>query len=269
MGKLSKLINGIVALAKQPSLINLVLDSSQYHEKIVRKKFPEVADGLRQISFADITPSTKITVTPFAFLEGGSLPTDLALLKILAEKKTDCTYFEIGTWRGESVANVAVVAKECFTLNLSAQQMNTLGLSKEYIDLHEFFSKNLGNVKHLYGHSHTFDFKDFHQRVDVVFVDGDHHYESVLKDTQTAFSLLKNEESVVVWHDYSQGPEIVRYEVFRGIWEGTPVEKRKHLYKVENTQCAVYYPFDVKAKKVLYPQTPQYSFEVELKIISL
>jgi hypothetical protein len=144
-----------------------------------------------------------------------------------------------------------------------------MGLKKEYIDLHAFFSKNLPNVEHLQGHSHTFDFSAFKHKIDLIFVDGDHHYESVLKDSRTAFSLLKDEQSMIVWHDYTAGPEIIRYEVFRGIWEGTPVEKRKHLYKVENTQCAVYYPFEIKSREVEYPQQPSVSFDVELNVISL
>jgi len=269
MSKLKKLIDGVFALIKQPSLINLVLDSSEYHRKIVENKYPETVKGLPQIALSDLTSSKKITVSPFAFLEGGSLPTDLGLLKILAQKNTPCTYFEIGTWRGESVANVASVAAKCYTLNLSAEVMKDMGLKKEYIDLHGFFSKGLANVEHLNGHSHSFDFSALQRKIDLVFVDGDHHYESVLKDTQTAFSLLKNDAAMIVWHDYTAGPEIIRYEVFHGIWEGTPIEKRKHLYKVANTQCAMYYPHDVKSKLVEYPQKPEVNFEVELKIISL
>jgi hypothetical protein len=269
MSKFKKIIDGIVALMKQPSLINLVLDSSEFHQKIVQSKYPEIAKGLSQIALSDLSTSNKISVSPFAFLEGGSLPTDLGLLKILAEKTTACTYFEIGTWRGESVANVASVASKCYTLNLSPDAMKEMGLQKEYIDLHGYFSKKLSNVEHLYGHSHTFDFSSFQNKIDLVFVDGDHHYESVLKDTATAFSLLKNDASIIVWHDYTAGPEIIRYEVFRGIWEGTPEEKRKHLYKVANTQCAVYYPHEIQSKKVEYPQKPEVNFEVEMTIISL
>ena len=147
MGKLSKLIQGISALIKQPYLLNLVLESSEYHQKNLQKQFPEISKGLAQISFSDLTDKKQITVSPFAFLEGGSLSTDLGLLKILAEKKPHTTYFEIGTWRGESVANVASVAEKCFTLNLSAQEMKRLGMAQRYIDLHGFYSKNYPTLR--------------------------------------------------------------------------------------------------------------------------
>ncbi len=264
MKKINKLINGIRALLKRPSLINLIIDSSEFHENKLKNKFRETAKELPVIGFQNLCTEGKIQVSPFAFLEGGSLPTDLALLKILAQKNKDSVYFEIGTWRGESVANVASVAKECYTLNLSSEEMQTLGLSKKYIDLHEHYSKKIKNVQHLKGHSFTFDFSPFKNKIDLVFVDGDHHYESVLKDTATAFSLLKNNQSIIVWHDYSAGPEMIRWEVFRGIYEATPAEKRKHLYKVSNTQCAIYYPFDIENKYVEYPQTPELDFVVDI-----
>ena len=90
-----------------------------------------------------------LSVAPFAFLDGGSLPTDIALLRSLAVNIPNCRYFEIGTWRGESAANVASVAKECTTLNLSPQQIMALGLPQQYADLHGFFSKDLPNVTQL------------------------------------------------------------------------------------------------------------------------
>ena len=100
--------------------------------------------------------------------------------------------------------------------------------------------------------------------MDLVFIDGDHHYESVLKDSATAFSLLKDSGSIIVWHDYTNGPETIRWEVFRGIWEATPADKRKHLYKVANTQCALYYPFPVHSKIAQYPETPEIDFKVDM-----
>jgi hypothetical protein len=265
MGKISKFINGVFALIKRPYLINLVLESSEFHADAMHKKFPEVANGLPQISFAAISDKKKLTVAPFAFLEGGSLTTDLALLKVMAEKKANCTYFEIGTWRGESVANVAAVSAQCYTLNLSAEEMRSMGMSKPYIDLHGFYSKKLNNVVHLQGNSLSFDFTPYRNKMDLVFVDGDHHYESVLQDSKTAFSLLKDTSSIIVWHDYTNGPEVVRWEVFRGIYEATPADKRKHLYKVANTQCAVYYPYAVQSTAAAYPQTPELNFEVEMR----
>lgn len=64
-------------------------------------------------------------------------------------------YFEIGTWRGESVANVAPYVKNCFTLNLSDVVMLQKGLDKSYIQMHRFYSKGIKNITHLLGIQNT------------------------------------------------------------------------------------------------------------------
>ena len=68
-----------------------------------------------------------------------------------------------------------------------------------------------------------FDFSAYKGKMDFVFIDGDHHYESVLKDSATAFELLKDDHSIIAWHDYTNGPETIRWEVFHGILTGCDV----------------------------------------------
>src|SRR5438067_9857090 len=61
--------------------------------------------GFGTINLFDVVETVDEVIEPYAFLEGGSLISDLMLLKALARKFHPCTYLEIGTWRGESVAN--------------------------------------------------------------------------------------------------------------------------------------------------------------------
>jgi len=240
MSKFKKLITALQILIKKPYMLNKVIDDESVHQEIITKENPQLKNGFRMLDLLDLLPNFNTAVTPFSFLDGGSLITDLALLKGLAEKQTDCTYFEIGTWRGESVANVASVAKDCYTLNLSNETLSALGYSQEYLQQQDFFSKKLTNVTHLKGNSFDFDFSPYYHKCDVVFVDGDHHYGSVVNDTKIAFQLLKNENAVIVWHDYASNPDKVRWDVLRGIYDGTPIEKRKKLFSVSNTLCAIY-----------------------------
>ena len=67
-------------------------------------------------------------------------------------------YFEIGTWRGESVANIADVVANCITFNLPDEELKQLGFSEDYINMHRFFSKDIKNVQHLFGNSHKYNF---------------------------------------------------------------------------------------------------------------
>lgn len=269
MSKLNKLSKALKILLQKPYLINKVIDSEEIHQDAVLNISNEYDKGLPTIDLLEVLPHFKETISPYSFLDGGSLLTDLALLKGLAQKYTNSTYFEIGTWRGESVANVAEVAKECFTLNLPDDRLRAIGLREEYISQQSFYSKNLHNVVHLKGDSASFDFSAYHRKCDVVFIDGDHHYEAVKRDTAIAFELVKDENAVIVWHDYAHTPETVRWDVFRGILEGTPKEKRNNLYHVSNTMCALfstqsYQPID-KRKLII----PTKKFEVQLKALDL
>lgn len=204
------------------------------------KKRHAVKDGLPTVCILDILPAGGITVDPHSFLYGMSPPMDIALLKALAMSYKDCAYLEIGSWRGESLANVASVAKECVSISLSAEEMRSFGATDNEVATANFFSRGLVNVKHIEHNSHTFDFTPYHGKFDLVFIDGDHHYEGVLKDTVNAFKLLRNDDSMIVWHDYGKSPETVNWAVLAAILDGSPPEAGKHMFHVSNTLCAIY-----------------------------
>jgi len=98
----------------------LILDQNEEWEQYVRKKYSTLS--LPVIPLNSLIHNTAL-VEPFAFLDGGSIPTDIALLRQLASDIPGCRYFEIGTWRGESIANVAAVSDVCYTLNLPDEEL--------------------------------------------------------------------------------------------------------------------------------------------------
>jgi predicted O-methyltransferase YrrM len=261
MNKLFKILKAFRLLAAQPSLINHILESDDVYKKQILKKYPQYL-SLPVISIGNFF--MRQTVYPYAFLEGGSLPTDLALLRSLAAGIKDCNYLEIGSWRGESLANVAPFAKKCTSLNLSDEEMKSMGLPDHYINQHYFFSKKFSNIETIRGNSLTYDFSRLEKSFDLVFVDGDHHYSSVKKDTESVFSVLKNENSIIVWHDYAKNPLTPRHEVLAGILEGTPAHLRKHLYHVSNTLCAIYIRKDLQAQDLKDKTQPELVFKAEL-----
>lgn len=268
MNKLKKLIKAISLIIKNPALLNNVLDDADVNREQVIKKY-NLSLGLKSVDITHLLPAFNETVDPFCSLDGGSTPIDLALLKGLAKSKTDCMYFEIGTWRGESVANLASVAKHCVTLNLPDEEMLKMGLDKNYVGLHRYFSKNLKNITHIQANSQTFDYSSLNQKYDLIFIDGDHHYESVKNDTANAFKLLKDENSIIVWHDYGNNPSDIRWDVLRGILDGTPPEKHSDLYRVSNTLCAIYTSQDIKAEHTNSFSKPEKYFSISLKSNSI
>jgi predicted O-methyltransferase YrrM len=264
MSKISKLIEAISALVKTPSLINNVINDNTIWQKKVTEQF-DLNVGLPVIQLNDLFPNFSETLNSFSFLGGGSLPTDIALLKSAARKFDDCKYFEIGTWRGESVCNVADVAKECYTLNLDPNQLVQLTKNQKYADAHFFFSKDLPNVTQLLGDSRTFDYAGLNKKFDVIFIDGSHHYDFVKSDTQNVFQHLLHDNSIVIWHDYAYSPESIRFEVLKAILDGVPRSEHQNLYHVGNSMCAIFIKGKFPTSKLeLYGQ-PKFTYEVNLK----
>jgi predicted O-methyltransferase YrrM len=253
MSKISKAFRAIGKIIRNPYLLNLVLDTDEEWEGYVRKHYPDLATGLPLVIPEDIFPGFEATIEPYAFLDGGSLPTDLGLLIWFARNIDRCKYFEIGTWRGESVANVARFAESCHTLNLSAGELQSLGMREGYIEQQGYFSRGLENVAHLQGNSLHFDFSSLELKFDLIFIDGDHHYESVKSDTEQVFHHLVHDHSVVVWHDYAHHPEKVRYEVMAGILDGCPAENHNRIYHMAHSKSAFFAGKEYPSSRPIFP----------------
>lgn len=93
MSKLKKTIKTISAILSKPYLLNNELDHQIEHRKQVVKTH-NLLDGLSQVDILKLFPDFKETVQPYAFLDGGSSPLDLALLKALAKKYDVQNYLE-------------------------------------------------------------------------------------------------------------------------------------------------------------------------------
>ncbi len=235
MSRLTKTFKALGILIRNPWKLNLVLNQNEEWERYIEKKYP--FKHLPVIPFNSLVGN--ITVEPYAFLDGGSLPTDLALLKQLASDIDDCRYFEIGTWRGESAANVASSARVCYTLNLPENELKKYSDDRGFLASQGIFSKSLSNVHHLCGDSSIFDFASLQMKFDLVFIDGDHHYESVVSDTGKVLQHLCHENTVIVWHDYAYNPEQIRFEILAAILDACPADLHANIFHVENTNCAI------------------------------
>jgi hypothetical protein len=266
MNKLKKMIKALGLIIQKPYLLNHIIEDEGLWQKYVIKKY-NLPHGLRWIPITDLFPDFNETVVPYAYLDGATLPIDIAFLKALARKYQVKHYFEIGTWRGESVANVAAIVPDCVSLNLSNTDLIRSGMSEDYVKMHRFFSSELTNIKHIEGNSQTFDFGDYFKQFDLVFVDGDHHYNSVLEDTKTAFQLIKDEHKMIVWHDYALEPETVRWSVMAGILDACPPEKRKNIYHISNTLCAIYIHENMTSGWLKINAQPTHHFEIGIKAV--
>jgi len=123
-------------------------------------------------------------------------PFELSVLCSLVKYLNPKNIFEIGTFRGWTVANMALNASpECkiSTLDLSLFESESSEIEKIFIE-HQ--------IQRLYGDSRNFDFGMLRGRVDLVFIDACHSKESVVSDTESAFKMLSS-TGTIVWHDYN------------------------------------------------------------------
>ena len=262
MPSIKKLIKIIKIIIKNPRVLGYVYANDDPSKNYVVKKYG-LKNGLPTIDFIEILPDFKETITHYTALSHGSMISDYALLKGLARKFQECRYLEIGTWFGESLVNIASVAKECVSISVSDEELQQMGETKEEIFVQRMFSKNLSNVKHIKHNSQTFDFSSI-DKFDLIFIDADHSYKGVKKDTENAFKVLKNENSIIVWHDYSNlTGNAIKWREFSGILDGCPKENLENLFHVSNTMCAIYINKKIRGKEIP-SQIPNKTFTIKI-----
>ena len=261
--KFKKIITFLKFIVKEPSLVNLVINSSFVNEYKFKNKYPDFL-ALPQVDLKAFNPSFSNSAETF-FLDGSTLVTDLLLLKTLASREDVKNYFEIGTWRGESVHNVADLVEDSTTLNLSLQEMKDLGWSEKYAAQHGVLSKRNPKILHVAGNTKNFDFAGLKKKYDLIFIDGDHKYEMVLNDTKKVFKHLLHKNSIVVWHDYAFSPQKIRYEVFQAILDGVGKENHRFLYHPKNTLCAVFIREKLETNDFDEMKIPEKIFKVALE----
>ena len=263
MSRIIKALKAIWWILRKPVLLNRVLEDEDAWKAHVQKKY-QFDGGLPVIGMDQLFKTDIQSLGPMTFLNGGSLPTDMMLLTGLAEDIKDCRYFEIGTWRGESVAAVAKKATSCHTLCLTDQEMRSMGINENNIKSHMMFSKELENVTQLRGNSKSFDFEGLNQKFDLVFIDGEHHYDVVRQDTIKVFKHLVHEKTIVVWHDYGVHPDQVRYEVLAALLDGLEPEHQGKVYQVTHTKCAIYTGQTFPSQYAESPVIPSEYYHLEL-----
>jgi len=234
----------------------------QSHKEIVVKKHG-LPKGFPTVDLLDLFPAFNETVKNYTYLDGNSRVIDVAILMQLAKRYKDCVYLEIGSFRGESIVNIAPVAKECYSLSLSDEEMKKAGFAA-YVPQNRFFSKHHKNITHIGHDSTTFDFSTLNKKFDLIFVDGSHEYLPVAKDTANVFKLLRDENSVIVWHDCGDSYESVRWTVQAGILDGCPLEAKNKIYRVSNSLCAIYTNEKLKTGFPAVPCIPEKVFEVTI-----
>ncbi len=224
---------------------------------------------LPTVDMLDLIPGYSGSIHSFTYLNGSSMPTIILMLKCLAERIDHCSYLELGSFRGESIANVADVANDCTSITLSGKEMTEMGFDAGFLKLDRIFSKDNPKITYHLHNSLTFDFSTLNKKFDLISIDADNSYDSIVKDTRNVFKLLKNDQSIIVWHNYSIDIENggVRQDVLAGILDGTPPEYRDNLYHVSNTVCAIFVRGKYPSTILKFPSYPKKTFNVKIEAV--
>ncbi len=177
---------------------------------------------------------------------------ELAYMAMLTDHIKPKNVFEIGTFRGRTALNFAINSPDdckVYTLDLP-EEARTEDMIAQVSDADRGIINNSRtgidykgkDVEHkitqLFGNSMTFDYSDYHNKMDIVFVDGAHHYEAVKSDTENALKMIKR-GGCILWHDFANYGDY--NDVTRVICETFPQSK---IIQIGNTQLALYWATD-------------------------
>ncbi len=148
---------------------------------------------------------------------------EVMVIAALAREAAPANAFEIGTFDGRTTLNIAANLKadgKVWTLDLPKAGLGETEFElapgeSAFVDKKESGAKFKGTIyseqiTQLYGDSASFDFSPFAKQMGLVFIDGSHAYEYVLRDSANAFRIAAP-GAILLWHDYQQDwPGVIR-----------------------------------------------------------
>lgn len=170
-------------------------------------------------------PSLPVTVLEPGARPGNVSPLELVVLVRIVRWLQPVASFEIGTFDGRTTLNIAANMPThgmVTTMDLPRTQIDSTRFAVErdergFIDKERSGARFAGTgyaprIRQIYGDSASYDFSEFRNGFDFVFVDASHAKANVLTDANTAISLLRagpggSARGFVLFHDY-------------GAWEG-------------------------------------------------
>ncbi len=192
---------------------------------------------------ASFDPGDRIVFPPILEGGGGTATHELMHLAAIAHVlKPDCI-FEIGTFTGLTTA--------LFILNSPQARVITMDLppdaktaSGDYIstDIDLIRSREVahylgvlgltGRYEQLFCDSFQFDPAPFENSVDLAFIDGGHHYECVVNDTEKTARMIRD-TGLVLWHDYGGVGDFLPLAEYL-----EAIARRGKIYKIPGTTLA-------------------------------
>jgi predicted O-methyltransferase YrrM len=171
---------------------------------------------------------------------------ELVFLAMITKSRNPKNIFEIGTFRGRTALNFALNSPDdCMvnTLDLPQEEdqadHNYKKADKKIIAQSitgaDYRGKKVeSKIKQLYGNSLNFDFSEYYRKMDIVFIDGAHHYDAVISDTENALKMVKT-KGIIIWHDFANYGDY--NDVTRAVMNILPKDE---VIQIQDSQLAIY-----------------------------
>lgn len=198
----------------------------------------EICEGL---------PLSRITLEHLPGTGSNPSVAELAYMAIICQAVRPKKVFEIGTFRGRTALNFALNSPDdcrVFTMDLPPDDRQAVLNGMNLADANIIAKSETGadyqgkegsaKIQQLYGNSMEFDFGPYFGEMDIVFIDGGHHYEAVASDTQNALKMVRP-GGFIIWHDFANYGDY--NDVTRAILALLPPQQ---VVQIDNTELAVY-----------------------------
>lgn len=173
----------------------------------------------------------------------------LSALALFARASNAKRIFEIGTFRGRTALNFALNVPEdgrVFTMDLppsddtrgdASDRTNTSDATiiSESTTGSDYRGSDVeSRIEQIFGDSSIFDFSPYYDSIDLVYVDGAHHYDAVVRDSEEAIKMVRP-GGYVLWDEFCNFGDYA--DVTRAVLDVVPKGQVSH---VEKTQLGVY-----------------------------
>lgn len=160
------------------------------------------------------------------------------IISFLSFLSINKTVFEFGTFRGRTTYNLSKYSKEVYTFDLGENITNEGYSDYKVGEIYKNYQAK--NITQLIGDSTKFDFTDYYQKFDLIWLDGGHSYEVCKSDFETSLNLIippSKGNSIIAIDDFPTWPGVKK-----AVEE---IATTKTLYYIPELMIILYLPYNL------------------------